>query len=127
MSSQCMHFTSGYHNADTVDNIYGQRIYLKKKNGRGCSSVGSASDRHATETDSTPRCRKGFFSMSQLSVQTLLRCPYNIRVQPHAIQSVHVKDLKHLATRPLFGHTNTPHILLGTGSAALAAAVALPR
>ena len=35
-----------------------------------------ASDRHAADSGSIPRCGKGFFSQSQLSVQTLLRCPY---------------------------------------------------
>ena len=42
----------------------------------GCSSVGRASDRRATDAGSFHRCGKGFFSQSQLSVQTLLRCPY---------------------------------------------------
>ena len=44
--------------------------------GWGCSSVGRASDQHAAEASLIPRCGKGFFSQSQLSVQTLLRCPY---------------------------------------------------
>ena len=39
--------------------------------GWGCSAVGRASDRHAAEAGSIPRCGKGFFSPSQLSVQTL--------------------------------------------------------
>ena len=42
---------------------------------RGCSSVGRASDRHAVDAGSMTRCGKGFFSQSQLSVQTVLRCP----------------------------------------------------
>ena len=33
--------------------------------------MGSASDRHAAEAGSIPRCGKGFFSQSQLAVQTL--------------------------------------------------------
>ena len=41
-----------------------------------CSSVSRASDHHAADAGSIPRCGKGFFSQSQLSVQTLLRCPY---------------------------------------------------
>ena len=45
--------------------------------GRGCSSVGRASDRHAAEAGSISRCSKGFFFQSQPLVQTLLRCPYN--------------------------------------------------
>ena len=35
-----------------------------------------ASDRHAADAGSIPRCGTGFFSQSQLSVQTLLRCLY---------------------------------------------------
>ena len=42
--------------------------------GRG--SVGRASDRHAADASSIPRCGKGFSSRSQLSVQTLFWCPY---------------------------------------------------
>ena len=34
------------------------------------------------------RCGKGFFSQSQLAVQTLLRCPYTPRTQLHALTSV---------------------------------------
>ena len=30
-----------------------------------------------TDAGSSPRCGKGFFSQSQLSVQTLLRCPHS--------------------------------------------------
>ena len=39
----------------------------------------------------------------------------------------HVTDPHHLQPIPLFGHTKIPRALLGTGSAALAAAVALLR
>ena len=35
-----------------------------------------ASDRHAADAGLIPQCGKGFFSRSQLLVQTLLRCPY---------------------------------------------------
>ena len=38
----------------------------------GCSSVGRSSDRHSAEAVSIPQCGKGFFSQSQLSMQTLL-------------------------------------------------------
>ena len=34
-----------------------------------------ASDRHAADVGSIPRCGKGSFFQSQLSVQSLLRCP----------------------------------------------------
>ena len=33
--------------------------------------------RRNTDASSSPRCGKGFFSQSQLPVQTLLRCPYS--------------------------------------------------
>ena len=48
----------------------------KTRKGWGCSSVGRASDRHAADAGSIPRCCMGFFIQSPLSVQTLLRCPY---------------------------------------------------
>ena len=35
-----------------------------------------ATERHAANAGSIPQCGKGFFSQSELSVQTLLRCPY---------------------------------------------------
>ena len=41
-----------------------------------CSSVCRASDRHAADVGSIPRCGMGLFSVSQLAVQTLFRCPY---------------------------------------------------
>ena len=44
--------------------------------GWGCSSAGTASDRRVADVGSIPRCGTGLFSQSQLSVQTLLRCPY---------------------------------------------------
>ena len=47
-----------------------------------------ASDWHADDAGSIPQCGKGFFSQSQLSVQTLLRCSYSPRVQSHAFPSV---------------------------------------
>ena len=52
-----------------------------------CSSVGRASDRHASVAGSIPWCGKGFFSQSPLSVQTLTVSmhPY---VQPHTLTSV---------------------------------------
>ena len=48
-----------------------------------------ASDRHAADAGSIPRCGKGFFSQSQLSVQTLLRVSLHPRVQSHALTAVH--------------------------------------
>ena len=54
----------------------------------GCSSVGRTSDRHVADAGSIPRCRKGFFSQSQLSAQTLLRVSVHPRLQSHARTSV---------------------------------------
>ena len=51
-------------------------VKLKNIWGLGCSSDGRASDRHAADAGPISRCCKGFFCWSQLSVQTLLRCPY---------------------------------------------------
>ena len=59
---------------------------------------GRASDRHAAEAVSIPRCGEGFFSLSQLSVQTLLR------VQSHALTSV--RALKILWSMSEFGGLN---------------------
>ena len=60
--------------------------------GWGCSSVGRASDRHTTDAGSISRCDEGFFSRSQLWVQTLLLEFVHPRVQLHALTSAHVKD-----------------------------------
>ena len=56
--------------------------------GRNCSSVRTASDRHAADESSISRCGKGFFSHCHLSVQTLLRVFVYSRVQSHAVTSV---------------------------------------
>ena len=50
---------------------------LVKSVGWGRSSFGRASCWHAAIAGSIPWCSKGFFSQSQLSVQTLLQCLYN--------------------------------------------------
>ena len=55
--------------------IFYETILLNLE-GWGCSSVGTASDRHAVDAGTIPRCGTEFFSQSQLSVQTLLRCTY---------------------------------------------------
>ena len=49
---------------------------LKGTRGGGVAQLVRASDRHAADAGSIPRCGKGFFSQSQLSVQTFLWCPY---------------------------------------------------
>ena len=62
------------------------------KPGWGCSSVGRALDRHGADAGSIPRCGKGFFSPSQLSVLTL----QGVRTPPCAIACIyiraHIKD-----------------------------------
>ena len=62
--------------------------------GWGCSSVGRAWDQHAADAGSIPWCSKGFFSQSQLSVQTLLR----VSIYPPCATAcinicAHIKDL----------------------------------
>ena len=48
----------------------------------------NTSDCHAIDAGLIPRCGKGFFSQSQLSVQTLLRLSLHPHVQTHAFTSV---------------------------------------
>ena len=71
--------------------------------GQGCSSVSTASDRNAAGAGSIPQCGKGFLSQSQLSVQTLLRCPYTpvCNCIVHARVRWIMETLKHPA--PLVG------------------------
>ena len=61
--------------------------------GRGCSSVGRASDRHAADAGSIPRCGKGFFF--QINFQC--RLSYGVRTLPRSIACINfcafVKDL----------------------------------
>ena len=61
--------------------IMAARRELQQSSGQECGLVGRASDLHAAEAGSIPRCDKEFFPQSQLSVQTLLRCPRSPRVQ----------------------------------------------
>ena len=79
----------------------------------GCSSIGRASDRHAAGAGSIPRCGEGFSSQSQLSVQTLLRCPYTPRVQSHALISVRTLKILQIQFMSEFGglqqHRHTQH------------------
>ena len=79
-----------------------------------CSSVGRASDRHAVDASSIPRCGKGFFSESQLSVQTLLRCC----TLPCAIACInicaHIKDpLVHVRIRWIMEALKHPACTVG--------------
>ena len=85
----------------------------------GCSSVGRASDsdRHVADAGSIPRCDKGFSSQSQLSVQTLLRCPctpVRIYICPH------VRDpVVHVRVRCIMETLKTPSTHRRLGSATL--------
>ena len=54
----------------------------------GMYLVGRPSDQHTAEAGSIPWCGKGFFPQSQLSVQTLLRCPNSTHVQSHTLTSM---------------------------------------
>ena len=44
--------------------------------GEDVAQLVRALDRHTADAGSIPRCGKGFFSQSQLSVHTFSRCPY---------------------------------------------------
>ena len=93
--------------------------------GAGNSSVGRPSDWKAkrnTDAGSIPRYGKGFFSQSQLPVQTVLRCPYSpVCNRMHQHLCARYKS-QTLAAVPLSGHTKILHTLIEVGSAALAAA-----
>ena len=75
-----------------------------------------------SDAGSSLRCGKGFFSRSQLPLQTLLRCPYSPCVQSHASTSVRTLKIPNTGNHTLFGLTNILHALIG-GSSALAAFV----
>ena len=86
----------------------------------------SGKARRNADAGSSPRREKGFFAQSQLSVQTLSRCPHSPSVQSHASTSVRAlkkKNPKHWQPYCcLYRHTKkTPHSLVTVGSAALAA------
>ena len=51
-------------------------INIDEDQGWDVAQLVKASDRHAADAGSIPRRGKGFSSQSQLSVQTLFRCPY---------------------------------------------------
>ena len=58
----------------------------------GCSSVGRASGQHAADAGSIPRCGERFSFESQLSVQTLSRCPRTLCAVACINICAHVKD-----------------------------------
>ena len=82
--------------------------------GRGCSSVGRASDRYAAHASSILRCGKGFFSQSQLSVQILSRCPYTPCAIDYIITCAHVKDpVVHVRVRRIKETLKHPACIVG--------------
>ena len=94
-------------------------VSISTTSGWGCSLVAGASDRHADGAGWIPRCGKGFFSQSRLSVQTLLRC----RTRPCAIACIyicmHVKDPVVHQSSEDYGNTKTPSMHPRLGSATL--------
>ena len=68
--------------------------------GWGCSSVGKASDQHAADAGSIPRCGEVFFSQSQISVQTLTVSVHR-NMQSHAFTAA--RTLKILWSMSEFG------------------------
>ena len=89
--------------------------------GQGCSSDSRALDQHTTVIGFIPQCSMGFFSQSQLSVQTLLGCPYSPLVWLHAWTSVHMLKM------PSAGSHTVVCTQENTASTALEAAIASPR
>ena len=83
-------------------------------------------NRRSTDAGSSPRCSKGFFSQSQLSVQTVLLCPYSPRVQSHASTSVCTLTIPNTGSHATVWTHEILHTLTGMGGAALAAAVSYP-
>ena len=71
--------------------------------------------RRNADAGSSPRCGMGFFSLSQLSVQTLLRCPYS---PPCNNICEHVKNPKHWQPYHCLD-TKMLHTLIGEGIALL--------
>ena len=85
-----------------------------------CRSVGRSSDRHAAEARSVPRCGKGFFSQSQLSVQTFLQCshtPVCNRMHSH-LCALERSSGPHQSSMD-YGNTKTASIHRKLGSATL--------
>ena len=73
----------------------------------GCCSVDRESNRHV-DAGSIPRCGKRFFCHSQLSVQTLLRCPYTPVCNSMHWICAHVKDpVVHVRVRWITGNIKT--------------------
>ena len=87
--------------------------YYHKKKGWGCSSVGRASNRHAVNAGSIPRCGI-FFSRSQLSVRTLLGIHTSSCTIAYIYTCAHVKDpVVHVRVRWIMETLEHPACTLG--------------
>ena len=85
--------------------------------GIGCTQLVRASERHSANARSIPRCGEGFFSQSQLSVQTLLRCPYTpVCNRLHFHQCTRWRSPDPCQISVEYGNTKTPsmHPMLGS-------------
>ena len=85
--------------------------------GWGCSSVGSASDRHAADAGSILWCGKGFFSQSQRSVQTFRTLPMCNRMHLHLC--TRQRSCSPCQSSVDYGNTKTPSMHRRLGSATL--------
>ena len=63
-----------------------------------------------------PRCGMGFFSLSQLPVQTLLQCPFSSRVQSHASISVHMLKIPNTGSHTVVWTPKILHTLICSSS-----------
>ena len=87
--------------------------------------VSDHEDKHNTDKVFNSPLRQGFFSHSQLSVQTLLWCLYSPCVQLH--QHLCTDQNSQSSTSiPLTGHTKILHTLIGLGSVVPRVSVAMP-
>ena len=79
-----------------------------------------ASDRHVDDAGSIPRCGKGFFSQCQLSVQTLLQCPYiPVFNRMHLLLCARERSRSPCQSSVDYGNTRTPSMHSRLGSATL--------
>ena len=107
---------------DTVDSL--RKGYPKEW---VCSTDGSALDSHSADAGSIPRCSREFSSQSQLSVQTLLWCPYHPHMQSRASTSMHTKDdVDHVRGQWIMGNTKASSMHHRLGSMTLSE-LAFPR
>ena len=91
------------------------KVYIISQQGWGCSSVVRASDRHGTDAGLIPCCGKGFFSQSQLSVQTLL----HVRKPTCAIPCAHYRSCSSCQSLVDYGNTKMPSMHHRLGSTTL--------